>query len=574
MRLKVFSLIIATCFILLLCGLGYVQIIKGAYYKRRSEQNRIVAIPLKAPRGQIYDRNNKVCVDNRISFDVSVIYKDARDFSQLVTFLSDTLKIDKKKLMSCMKRAKKRPFAPTVLVEDIGKAKAIMLEQRKIDYPGLVISTRPKRDYLFGERASSVTGYLGEINEDELARFKTYGYSIRDLMGRSGLEKKYDNYLRGIQGGMQVEIDSLGRQKRVLHIKEPEGGNPIYLTIDMDLQEYCYEIMGNRRGCIIAMNPNNGEIFAFVSKPGFDPNIFIRKDKAREVKKILDNVNRDYPLLNRGISCTYPPGSVFKVVVAVAALDTGRFTKDMQFGCNGSFALGKSIFHCWKEEGHGNQIIEDAIKNSCNVFFYQLGLKAGVQHISLYAEKFGFGKPTGIDLPGEAGGLVPTSTWKRIAKKEGWYPGDTVNYSIGQGFLLVTPIQVVCMMAAIANGGHLVQPYIVERIGNVKVSNPEIKGMDISKHTQDIMRRGLVKVVNDQRGTGMKAKLPDIVVAGKTGTAQNPRGKAHGWFSGFAPEENPKMCVVVFVEYGGKGGVEASNLARKVFEKSKTLGLL
>ncbi len=574
MRLKIFLAVIVISFASLLAGLFHMQILKGEYYKKLSEQNRIVIIPLKAPRGKIYDRNKKLLVDNRVSFDASLIYKDVKDIEELASFLSDVLKTDEKGLVSKMLKAKSRPFTPITIVEDIGRTNAIILEQYRIDYPGLMVTTKPKRNYIYGNVASGIVGYLGKISEEELDRFKTYGYRMTDLVGKTGLEKRYNNYLRGAQGGMQVETDSLGRQKNILHIKEPQIGKHLYLTIDIDLQEYCDNLMAEKRGCIIAMNPKSGEVFAFASKPNFNPSIFIKPAPKEEVKKILGGRSGDYPLLNRGISCAYPPGSIFKIVVAAAALDTGKFSNEETFACKGYYNLSKRVFRCWKEKGHGMQHITEAIKNSCNVFFYQLGLKAGVENISLYAKKFGFGKPTYIDLLGEVSGLVPTSQWKRLTKSQAWYGGDTVNYSIGQGYLLVTPIQVACMMSAFANGGYLVRPYIVEEIDNIKISNPKIEKIDVSKDTLNLIRAGLKKVVNDPRGTGMKARLKDIIIAGKTGTAQNPEGKAHGWFSGFAPFDNPKICVIAFVEFGGKGGLEASIIARKVIKKSKELGLL
>jgi len=377
-----------------------------------------------------------------------------------------------------------------------------------------------------------------------------------------------------VRGGMQVEIDSLGRQRRLLHIKEPVPGKELHLTIDLGLQKYCDEMLDSKRGSIIAMNPKNGEVLALISKPNFDPSIFIKSGKKTDAIQILSNREGEYPLLNRAISCSYPPGSIFKIVVMSAALETKKISALTSFTCNGVFKLSKSIFRCWKEEGHGNQAVEEALKNSCNVYFYQLGLHTGVESIARYAKKMGFGSSTGIDLPGEVEGLVPSSQWKRSTKKESWYPGDTVNYSIGQGYLLVTPIQVACMMSIVANGGYLIKPYIVEGIGDIKIAEPKKISVEFSDETIKLLRSSTKKVVNDKRGTGMKAKIKDIVVAGKTGTAQNPKGKAHGWFSGYAPFEDPKICVVVFIEYGGKGGVEASIFARKVIEKARERGLL
>ncbi|MFH1790621.1 MAG: penicillin-binding protein 2 [Candidatus Omnitrophota bacterium] len=573
-RVRMLFVSISAGFAMIVSGLVYTQVIKGEYYRNRSERNRIVVIPLEAPRGRIIDRNGKVCVDNRISFDVSVVYKDAGDFKRLASFLSDTLGINRKKLLSAMEEAKKRPYAPTLLVEDIGKTNAIILEQRRIDYPGLIVSTRPKRDYMYSAAASGITGYIGMISRDELERFRTYGYTVTDLIGRSGIERQYDSYLRGVQGGMQVETDSLGRHRRILHVKEGEKGRSVTMTVDMDLQAFCDEIMGERNGSIIAMNPRTGEIYALVSRPGFDPNLFVRKDSVKQIKDILGNRSGGFPLMNRAIACSYPPGSVFKVVTATAALEKGKLDTRDHLSCDGSYRLGKSVFRCWKEEGHGSQEITEAIKNSCNVFFYQTGILVGADAISEYAGIYGYGKETGIDLPGETGGLVPTPAWKRAKLKEPWYAGDTVVYAIGQGYLLATPIQVVRMMAAVANGGYLVTPYVVNKIDDISIGEPRREFTGIADKSLDVIREGLKRVVNDPHGTGMKAKIEGLTVAGKTGTAENPRGKAHGWFSGFAPAEDPALCVVVFVEYGGKGGLEASMLAKQVIVKSRDLGLL
>ncbi|NQT23104.1 MAG: penicillin-binding protein 2 [Candidatus Omnitrophica bacterium] len=572
MRERIYLGAISTAFIFLLGGLFYAQILKGSYYRELSEQNRIVAIPLEAPRGKMYDRNGEILVDNRISFNVGVIYSDVKNVNSLSSFLNETL--GKKDLSSEFSKAKKRPFAVTVIVEDIGRTNAIILEQYRIDYPGLYITTNPKRDYPHGAVASSVIGYLGEISEADLGKYKSYGYRIMDLVGKSGLEKRYDSYLKGVRGGMQVEIDSLGRQGRLLHIKEPVPGKDVHLTIDLGLQKYCDEILDSKRGSIIAINPKNGEVLAITSKPNFDPSIFIKSGKKTDAIEILSNRSGEYPLLNRAISCSYPPGSIFKIVIMSAALETKKISALTSFECNGFFKLSKRRFRCWREEGHGIQAVEEALKNSCNVYFYQLGLQAGVENIARYAKKMGFGSSTGIDLPGEIGGLVPSSQWKRSAKKESWYPGDTVNYSIGQGYLLVTPIQVACMMSTVANGGYLIKPYIVESIGDIEIAEPKKIPVEFSDETIMLLRSSTKKVVNDKHGTGMKAKIKDIVVAGKTGTAQNPKGKAHGWFSGYAPFEDPEICVVVFIEYGGKGGVEASIFARKVIEKARERGLL
>ena len=573
-RLIIFFITIMILFSLLLGGLFYIQIVRGDYYKELSEKNRIIIVPLEGARGRIFDRNGIVIADNRLSFDVALIYENATNIDELSLFLSEELKQDRDNLISKMESAKLSPFKPTVIVEDISREKAIILEQYRIDYPGLMITTKAKRNYIYKNIASSVVGYLGKISEGELGRKRTYGYRITDLVGKIGLEKKYDNYLKGIPGGMQVEVDALGRQKRILHVKEPEAGSDLHLTIDMKLQTYCDKLFDKNRGSIICMDPKTGAVLALVSKPNFDPSIFIASDKNQEIITLLNNVDNDYPLLNRAISCAYPPGSVFKIIVATAALQTEKFSNDEILFCGGIFYLSDRQFRCWRKSGHAGQVLEDAIKNSCNVFFYQLGLKIGVNDIVSYAMLYGFGQLTGIDLPGESIGLLPSPKWKRQARDESWYAGDTVNYSIGQGPLLVTPIQVVRMISAFANGDYLVMPHIVERIGDIKVTLENPKKVKVKDETIEVIRSGLNKVVNDPRGTGMKARMADVVIAGKTGTAQNPTGDNHGWFAAFAPFDDPRLSVLIFDEYGGKGGVGASISGRQVIEKAKKLGML
>ncbi|MDD5440041.1 MAG: penicillin-binding protein 2 [Candidatus Omnitrophica bacterium] len=572
-RTEFFFKIIAAGFCFLVAGLFYLQVIRGPYYRARSEDNRIVVIPIAAPRGEILDRKGRIIVDNRIAFDVCVIYKDAGDFRRLVSFLSATLKKDARKLSARLEKARGQPYTPTVLVEDISRDEAILLEQRRIDYPALRISTRPLRSYPYKEETATVTGYLGKINDRELSRFKSYGFTARDRVGRGGLEKQYDDYLRGVEGGMQVETDSRGRQKRILYVQPTEPGKSLRITVDLDLQRFCYEAMEGKDGVVIVMNPATGAIYAFVSKPGFDPNLFVKSGTQGAVKGLLRNDSRKYQLVDRAISGVYPPGSVFKAVVAMAGLETDRIDTSLAFTCNGVFHFGSAVFHCWKEGGHGVQTLLQALQHSCDIYFYNAGLRIGATAIAQYADRFGFGRLTGIDLPSEGYGLVPSPQWKRTAKKEAWFEGETVNYAIGQGYLLVTPIQVIRMMNAFANGGYLVKPYFVEEIGDVTFATHSLKKIDVSLKNLATVTKGLVKVVNEEGGTGARARLDGITVAGKTGTAQTSRDKTHGWFSGFAPAENPTISVLVFIEYGGTGG-EASVLAGKILRKSAEVGLL
>jgi len=572
MRIRIFTLILVFCLAFLLVGLFSFQVLRHDNYRVMSEENRLKVTPLMAPRGNIYDRNGKYLVKNKLSFNLCAVYNQIKDIDALSGVLSLVLDTDQDKIKENITRGKRNPYTPFCIASDIGVEKAIYLEEISNDYPGLFVDVSAKREYVNGGSASAVIGYLGLINQPEFERLKHYGYRIDDLVGRDGVEKYYDNYLRGVHGGKQVEVDNLSRELRVLGYKEPIPGKDIYLTLDAELQEYCDQLLEGKKGAIIVMDSNTGAILALASAPVYDPGVFIDRKRFEELKQILGD--EDYPLINRAISGAYPPGSVFKVVIASAGLELKKIDLESSFNCDGTLVLGRKVFRCWYEKGHGVQTIKEALKNSCNVFFYRLGLLLGVDNIAGFSSKFNLGAPTGIDLPGEKGGVLPSRKWKRKTLNDKWYKGETVNYAIGQGYLLCTPLQIARVMAVFANEGILLKPYVVSKVGNIDVRPDGETNIEISRETIEIVRDGLKKVVNDPRGTGMKAKLEDVVVAGKTGTAQTSRGKSHGWFAGFAPFEDSKITVVIFDEYGGKGGYYAAQTAGKVFKKAKSLELI
>ncbi|MGD2278841.1 MAG: penicillin-binding protein 2 [Candidatus Omnitrophota bacterium] len=572
MRTRIFSLILIICLAFLVSGLAYVQIFRHETYKVMSEDNRLKVVPLMAPRGNILDRNGKVLVKDVLCFNVAVIYSRIKDKQDLVDLLSSVLGEEKGQISKKIDKGRSQPYSLTYIASDIGIEKATYLEEAGMDYPGLLLDVSTRRRYLNGNVASNVLGYLGLINRAEFERLKQYGYRFNDLVGRDGVERRYDRYLRGTHGGKQVEVDHRGREMTTLGYKEPIPGRDVYLTIDSDLQKYCDGLLEGKRGAIVAMDPSSGAIFAMASSPNYDPEIFIDRKRSDAVQAVLED--KKYPLLNRAISGAYPPGSVFKVVVATGALETGKAVPETTFSCSGSYTLGRKTFHCWRKSGHGQQVLDEAIKNSCNVYFYQLGGLLGVDDIARYGEKLGLGERGGIDLPGETKGLLPTRKWKKKRFNEKWFKGETINYSIGQGYLLCSPLQIARMMSVFANKKFLVRPYVVKRVGKVDTESFVNLEVDISPETIDVVRSGLWKVVNDPRGTGQKAKSEDFEIAGKTGTAQTTRGKNHGWFAGFAPFDSPKLTVVVFDEYGGKGGYYAAETAGKVFKKAKELEII
>lgn len=563
----------ALSFAVIITALFNMQVVNHHAYRRLSEHNRIRVIPLEAPRGKIYDRFGRLLVTNRIAFDVSVIYQEMKDMGKVIDVLSGILDGDPKRLSEKIGAAKRSPFIPVRIADDITKDRAIRIEERTPELQGVIVTTRPLRKYNRLATLSHVTGHLGRITEGELEKYKTYGYGVKDFVGKDGIERSYDEYLKGRDGGLQVEIDSRGRQRRVLAVKKPLPGKDLHLSIDIDLQEFCDSLMDGKEGVILAMEPRTGEIFAFVSRANYDPNFFVSPRNFVDVKSILTD-NETFPLLNRAISAMYPTGSIFKIVVAVCALDGTDFDGTRSLMCSGELRVGDRVFHCWKERGHGPQVLSEAIKNSCNVFFYQLGLFIGPDVISKYAFKFGLGRPTGIDLPGEANGLVPTVAWKRRKYRESWYRGETANYAIGQGYLLATPIQVLRSISTLANRGELVTPHVVSKIEDIAVHHAKSEFAGFSEEALAITRRALEDAVNAPHGTGVYARSDDIIIAGKTGTAQNPHGESHAWFTGFAPAGNPKITVVVFIEQGGKGGLEPAKFAKKIIEEAKRLELL
>jgi len=573
MKDRIITGLISFLFVILLATLFYTQVIRFFYYSQMSKNNSIRIIPIDGPRGKILDRNGQVLVTSRLSFDAAIVYQELGDRERLFRAFRDTLGMTDKDIEKALAKSRKKPYAPVAIVEDIDKDKAVALEESSCDIPGLEIATRSKRDYILKNSGAHIFGYISEMTENELLDMKDYGYRSGDLIGRSGVEKYYDSYLRGVDGGTQIEVDNRGKEMRSLGVKEPSSGKDIYLTIDKSIQLACDKLLGEHKGAAIVMDPRTGEILALASHPAFDPNIFVKPDTSQERLELLrDKVGR--PMSDRAISGLYPPGSVFKIVTAAAGLESNRISKNTQFTCNGSYKLGKATFDCWKKEGHGPQNIVGGLKYSCNVFFYSMGRIVGVDIIENYAKMFGFGKLTGIDLPDEVKGIAPGREWKRLYRKAVWYEGETINYAIGQGYLMVTPIQVLNMMAEVANNGTIVHPHIVKRIGDDFIPAQKSKRLDIREATLKIIKQGLFEVVNGEHGTGARAKSEGVVAAGKTGTAENPLGKTHAWFSGFAPFDDPKICVVVFLEHGGKGGLEPAGIAGGIFKEAKDRGYL
>lgn len=550
-RIKVLLGIILFIFLVILIRVGWLQIIEGEKFLRLSQTARLRLIPLANPRGLIVDRNERVIADNTASFSIGVIPESLENPEKTLLKLKSIFPdIDLRKAEVKIKKVK-NPFRPVVLKEGINISKVTYIEERGEEFPSVVILSQPVRSYPYGKLLSHIVGYLGEVNKNELKNLSFLGVEAGDLVGKMGIEEVYNSYLQGEKGGRQVEVDVYGRVLKTIFQKDPLPGDTVYLTIDVNIQKIAREEMGDRKGVVIIANPYTGEILSMLSLPSFDPNLFARgisDEKWLELSR-----NPENPLENRAVRGEYPPASTFKIVLVTAALETGKATPSTKFYCPGYYKIGKRIFKCWRKEGHGWLNLKDALIHSCDVYFYQLGLKLGVKNIIHYARLFGLGKPTGIDLGSEKRGFLPTPEWKEKLYKEVWYPGDTANLSIGQGYILVTPIQMLGLISAVANGGYLIRPHLVKKIvdknGNTIFNfTPEkVKKIPISKSTLEFLHEALAGVV--KRGTGWRAANKVVKIAGKTGTAQLAGDKnPHNWFIGYAPADNPKLSIVVLVE--------------------------
>ncbi|MHA1575153.1 MAG: penicillin-binding protein 2 [Alphaproteobacteria bacterium] len=566
-------------FVFVLSRLWYLQIIKGHDYLEQSINNRIRITKIPAPRGNILTEKNVVLVKNVPSFDLSIIPQDVPDVNAVLQNLSELLEtndtIFKEKIS---KKRGRPPFEAIVLKKELSWNEMSLILSRKTDLPGINIAVIPKRFYCFDNLAPHVLGFLGEVNFSEINKYKKRAYLPGDVIGKYGIEKLCEQTLRGKMGGMQTEVDVFGNRKKTLAEISPVSGKNTKIFIVPKLQKIACAQFKEKNGAVVAIDPNNGKILVLASFPSFNSNLFARGIDIKEWRKLINNPF--HPLLNKAIQSTFPPGSVFKVITAIAALEEKNFDPEKKFFCPGYFKLGNRKFNCWKKGGHGWMNMKEAIVCSCDCYFYNISLRIGINKISHYAGLFGLGEKTGIDLPGEKPGFVPTAEWKLKKYGSSWQKGETLNVSIGQGFLLTTPIQIAALFSGIATGGYIHKPTILIENG-VTDAFPSVffKETGVSKKTLLFLKNALSAVVNSPGGTGAGAKLKNVLVAGKTGTAQVVSNrvddkdetvpwyiKDHAWFVAFAPVENPKIVVCVFVEHGGSGGRVAAPIAREIIK--------
>jgi penicillin-binding protein 2 len=585
-RVQLLITVISVAFLFLVGRLFFLQIIQGERYTYFSENNRIRLKKIPGTRGMVFDRKGQLLVDSRPSFDLLFVLKDSREPETTLRQLAHFLGRDESELLNLLEETKTRPpFEEIELGKDIDWRSVVAVETHQLDLPGVTLRIRPRRSYISNSMAAHLLGYIGEINSRQLKAQKDKRYTLGDEVGQFGLERRWEEFLRGQNGGQQVEVNALGRRVRVLHEVEDVPGHSVFLTLDRDIQETAYEALHGKEGTIVALDVNSGAILALASTPAFDPNVFARGITADEWRAL----SRDemHPLNNRAIHGQYPPGSTFKIVLAIAALEEGVIQPETSLTCNGSMAFGNRVFRDWKKEGHGLVDLHKGLEQSCDVYFYQLGQRLGIDRIAHYARELGLGQKSGIALDDEKSGLIPDTEWKKKRFGQPWFPGETPSVSIGQGYVNVTPLQMANLAATVANGGTLYRPWFVRKVESldgtlIREYSPErIRSIKLKESTLKHVRRALSAVVNSGAGTGGRAKSKLVEIAGKTGTAQVAEMRSgvvkseqlsylirdHAWFVAYAPADKPEIAVATLVEHGGHGGSAAAPLAKAVIEK-------
>ena len=570
MRIRFITWIVTGIFLLLIFGLLNLQVIHGGAYRELGNKNCIRLVAQDGSRGRIIDREGNIIADSKLTYDLMLLPQDALQQEKIISSASRILHKSVKDLKNAFNNGFISSSVPVTIARNISIKEAIALDELKVDLPAIIVQPNPIRHYPNSRLASHVLGYVSEIDRWRLTKLEDYGYKTKDIVGFGGVEERYDYYLRQEEGGISFEVDHRGKFIRTLGFKPPLNGKDIQLTLNIKIQKIAEDYLSGRKGCVIIMDPYTGEILAMASSPDFDPSAFAEKNNS-EISSLFNNPSS--PLMNRATGGAYAPGSVFKLVVASAALENKKINPNTTFLCQGSTPVGRREFKCWNT--HGAQNLLEAITHSCDVFFYKTGLLVGPQVIHDYALKFGFSRTTSFELPYEVPGFIPSPLWRKINKFKNWFDGDTANLSIGQGDVLVTPLQVLRMTAVFANGGYLVTPYIVKAIDGREVAGYQKKPekLNLKKETIERIKEGLNNVVNDPTGTGSVLSGLAVTVAGKTGTAQAPPGQAHAWFTGFFPVKSPKFAICVFLERGSAGYVSCV-VAKQIIQEMANQGLI
>jgi len=586
--LIMFSINILLLFILI-GRLYYLQIYQGEKYALMADSNRTSKRLLVPPRGSINDRNGIELAANNQIFQAMLIPEQVRNIDRLLNKISPILQLSEEDIARIKKEiTRHRRFVPVKIKDNLSwdEVAALMLNNHL--YPGLIIDEGLTRYYPFKQYTAHPLGYVGSVSEQDLKKsdapiLQVPGFKI----GKSGFEKTYDESLRGIEGNSTYEVNAYGRIMREIEKKEGIKGNDLDLTIDIRLQKAAYDAFGSESGAAVVLDVHTGEILAFVSVPSFDSNLFVDGISVKNWTAL--QADEKTPMTNKAISGQYSPGSTFKIVVALAALEAGIITPETNVFCSGKMQLGNHLFHCWRHSGHGRQNVVEAIKNSCDIFFYETALKLGIEKIAEMSRKLGLGTTYDLGLANQMSGVIPDKKWKQEKLKAPWQQGETVIAGIGQGYVLVTPVQLATMLARVVNGGYAVTPTFIKRETPQKAEKLNITPENIA-----IVKQGMFEVVNGLGGTAARAKLKlkNIKMGGKTGTTQvrrislqeRARGirrdedlpwkyRNHAWFMAYAPHDKPKYAVAVIVEHGRSGSGVAAPIASKILEEAIKLDI-
>jgi len=573
-------------FALLLGRLYWLQVVESDRYRNLAENNRLRLRTVHAPRGLIFDRKGRAIAETQGSFVLICSPVDVKDLEAEIGLLAEIVEfdVDESEVLDKIRRAQRtNPYSGITVARDLRFEQVSVIEFNRESLPGFSVLVEAKRSYPYGTAFAHVLGYVGEASPEELDQSEDDSLEMGDMVGKYGLERRMDDDLRGVNGGRKVEVDAAGRDQRLVEEVPSQAGGAVHTSLDADLQVTAQEALGNRAGAVIALAPRTGEVLAFYSGPAFDPNVFVRGIRKAEWRALSTDPRK--PMQNKGLQGTYAPGSTVKPFLALAALETKVQEKGKTVFCTGSYLLGNRVFRCWKERGPGTVDMYRAVVQSCDVYFYMLGLKLGPDPLAKLERDAGLGTITGIDLPGERKGLVPDTEWKRTVMKARWNDYESVILGIGQGAIHITPLGMAVGFATLATGGEVMRPSVVSKVigmdGKVHTLVPEmLRKLPWNPENGKFIRKALAGVVNDY-GTGGVAKLPGIVVGGKTGTAQvaSVKGKMiksedlpyqirdHAWFVAFAPVDDPQIVVAGMVEHGGHGGSAAAPIVKAVMQE-------
>lgn len=578
-RLTILKVALLAIVGLLALRLWDLQVRDGAYYRDLSENNRTRTVVLEPARGLIYDRHGLLVANNVPSFGLYVVLEDVKDRKALVEGLVSLIGLDevalKKKLAE---RGSK--LTPRKLKDGLSLREAALIESHRLDLPGVMIQADSQRNYPNGTVLAHVLGYVGQVSAEQLEKTESEELHQGSLVGQYGVERAYDRFLRGRAGERMIEVDAHGHEKRTVSVERPTAGDDLYLSIDLRLQRLAEDLLGDEAGAIVALDPTNGELLAVASRPTFDPNVLSRELTAKQWDAIVQN--EAHPLTNRATQGQYPPGSTFKIVMAAAALESHTVMPSTKIRCAGGFPFGRRVYKDWKAGGHGAMDVSQALVESCDVFFYTVGQRMGIDTIANFSDQFGLGRETGVELPSERTGIVPSTAWKVKAKGQPWLPGETISAAIGQGYVTVTPMQMAHLTATVANDGVSFRPRAVravrERATGLLHEVPTVPQgtLTVGAETLALIKEALAGVVT--RGTATRARSTLVSIAGKTGTAQTAalrtgpeqdipkKFRDHAWFVSYAPVDAPRIAVAVLVEHMGHGGSAAAPLAKQIIE--------